>query len=65
MTAELIEDREIPGAFRVEAIDEDGGCEIAIFSGPGALARATSFATGYYKALTDPDALMAEHKTTT
>ncbi len=59
MTAELIEDRKVPGQFRVEAQDDDGGCEVAIFSGPNALDRAIAFAgaSGYYDAWGDPDGL--------
>ena len=34
--------------FRVEAIDADGSCEVAIFSGPNALARAEHFASVHY-----------------
>ena len=30
----IIEDREWPGGWRVEWVDDDGGIEVAIFSGP-------------------------------
>lgn len=55
---ELIEDRNVPGNFRVEAIVEDGAVEVAIFSGPNALDRALHFASGfgaYYGAWSDPE----------
>jgi hypothetical protein len=44
MKCTLFEDREHPGDFRVEATDDDGGCEVAIFSGPRAFERAEHFA---------------------
>ncbi len=57
--AELIEDRDHPGAFRVEAILEDGAVEVAIFSGPNALDRAIYFvatvAGAYYDEWGDPE----------
>ena len=43
MQATLVQDRELPGVFRVETIDADGGVDVAIFSGPNALERARSF----------------------
>lgn len=60
MLAELRRDKNDPDAFRVEAIDDDGGCEVAIFSGPNALERAIIFAScvgGYYDKWADPDGL--------
>ena len=59
MKAELIEDKEMPGQYRVEAIDDDGGCEVAIFSRPNALDRAVHFAgaSGYYESWGDPQNL--------
>lgn len=58
MKAELIEDKNAPGQYRVEAIDDDGGCEVAIFSGPNALDRAVAFAggSGYYEGWADRSA---------
>jgi hypothetical protein len=55
MKAELIEDKEVSGQYRVEAQTEDGGCEVAVFSGPNALDRAVAFAgaSGYYDAWAD------------
>lgn len=55
MQAELIEDKEVPGQYRVEAQDDDGGMEVAIFSGPNALDRAVAFAgaSGYYASWAD------------
>jgi len=53
--AEMIEDKEQPGVFRVEAIIEDGAVEVAIFSGPNAKERAIFFAGGsYYDGWDDP-----------
>jgi len=48
MTAELTKDGDDQSAYRVEAIDEDGGCQVAIFSGPDALRRAMDYADSYY-----------------
>jgi hypothetical protein len=49
LTAELVTDKNDPSIYRVEAIDDDGGCEVAIFGGPRALERARFFAeSGYY-----------------
>ncbi len=48
MQATLIEDKNMPSAFRVEAVDEYGGCEVAIFSGPRAKQRAEQFAEWCY-----------------
>lgn len=55
MQAELIEDKDVRGQYRVEAINDDGGCEVAIFVGPNALDRAVAFAgaSGYYDAWAD------------
>lgn len=57
--AELIEDRNNPGQFRVEATVADGGIEVAIFSGPNALDRAIHFAgggtPGWYEVWDDPE----------
>jgi hypothetical protein len=56
--ATLIEDRNAPGVYRVEAEVDDGGMEVAIFSGPNALDRAIIFAGGeYYEGWNDPQAL--------
>lgn len=57
-TATLIEDRQVPGVFRVESICDDGSVEVALFSGPHALDRAVAFAGavgGYYDAWDDPE----------
>ncbi len=37
--AKVFEDRISPGDWRVEKIDDDGGIEVAIFSGPDARDR--------------------------
>ena len=44
----LFPDRLDPRDWRVEAFDEDGGCEIAVFSGPNAEGRARRFAKAEY-----------------
>jgi hypothetical protein len=41
-------DRVHPRDWRVEAFDDDGGCEIAIFSGRDAEGRARRFAAQQY-----------------
>jgi len=38
-TAKVFEHREWPGDWRVEWVDDDGGVEVAIFSGPNARER--------------------------
>lgn len=54
--ATLIEDRKVPGQFRVEAEVDDGGMEVAVFSGPNAKDRAIIFAGGeYYDGWMDPE----------
>ena len=45
MTIELIEDRKIANAWRVEEIGSDGECYVAIFSGPQAELRAHAYCT--------------------
>ena len=44
----MFEDREWPGEWRVEWVDEDGGVEVAIFSGPNARERALCYADRQY-----------------
>ena len=46
--ATLFEDRKVSGQYRVEAQDDDGGMEVAVFDGPNALDRAIIFASEYY-----------------
>lgn len=58
MEATLIQDKDEPNAYRVEAIDADGGCEVAMFSGPRALDRAVALAVAFYKKLNDPQRLV-------
>lgn len=60
MQAELIQDKTDPNSYRVEAIDDDGGCEVAIFSGPNALERAIAFAGGFYENWLDPERLSGD-----
>jgi hypothetical protein len=58
MKATLIKDKHNTNDYRVEAIDDDGGCEVAIFSGPNALDRAIVFAGGsYYDGWNEPQGL--------
>jgi hypothetical protein len=38
--AKVFEDRESPGQWRVEWFDDDGRCELEIFSGPTARRQA-------------------------
>jgi hypothetical protein len=61
LKAELIQDKDDPNAYRVEAIDSDGGVEVAVFSGPNALDRAVHFAAAvpgaYYEEFGDPQGL--------
>ena len=44
----MFEDREWPGDSRVEWVDDDGGVEVAIFSGPNARERALRYADRHY-----------------
>ena len=46
--AYLFEDRQTPGDWHVQWTDDDGGCEMAIFSGPRARERAIVFAERCY-----------------
>lgn len=56
--AELVQDHNDANSYRVESIDEDGSCEVAVFSGPNALDRAIIFAGGgYYDRWKDPTGL--------
>ena len=48
MTAKVFEDRRVPGDWRVEWFDDDGGCEVAIFSGPNAREWALGHADRQY-----------------
>lgn len=45
MTVEIIEYQTNCQDWRVEAIDDDGGCEVAIFCGPRAEERARRFSS--------------------
>src|SRR5260370_3176911 len=47
--ARVFEDRKFPGRWRVEWVDDDGGCEVAIFSGPNARERAIRYADRPYR----------------
>lgn len=58
MKATLISDKNEHDTYRVEAIDDDGGCEVAIFSGPNAKERAIIFAgSDYYDKWADPEGI--------
>jgi hypothetical protein len=52
-TAKVFEDRQCPGDWRVEWTDNDGGCEVAIFSGPNARERAIRYAGHQYGTFED------------
>ena len=47
-TAKVFEDREHAGDWRVEFVDDDGGCEVAIVAGPNAKERAIRYADRQY-----------------
>ena len=47
--AKLFRDRAHPVDWRVERIDDDGGCEVAVFAGPRAEERARVFADRFYR----------------
>jgi hypothetical protein len=47
-TAKVFEDRECPGDWRVEWVDDDGGVEVAIFPGPNARERALRYVDRQY-----------------
>jgi hypothetical protein len=44
----VLEDRENKGDWRVEWIDDDGGCEVEIFTGPNAREQARRYAEQQY-----------------
>ncbi len=46
--AKIFNDRIEPGVVRVEFFDDDGGCEVTLFSGPRARERALSFGRTFY-----------------
>ena len=47
-SVEMAPDQKIAGVYRVEAFDDDGGCEVAIFCGPRAKDRAVVFGRSFY-----------------
>ena len=49
-------DRKSPGDWRVEYEDDDGGCYVAVFTGPGAEQRARD----YYRIWAEAGASTAE-----
>jgi hypothetical protein len=46
--ATVFEDRETPGQWRVEWFDDDGACELEVFSGPDARRQALRYAVQKY-----------------
>ena len=46
--AQVFEDRETPGQWRVECFDDDGRCELEIFAGPTARRDALRYAMQKY-----------------
>lgn len=58
--ADLLRDKDDPNSYRIESSDDDGGCEVAIFSGPGALDRAAEFGAHYYGGFVDEGGLLEE-----
>lgn len=44
MHYEVVESRDFPGHWHVEAIDNDGRVYVAVFSGPNAVERAYAYA---------------------
>jgi hypothetical protein len=52
--AKVFEDRLVPGDWRVECEDDDGGVEVTIFSGPDARERAFQYADWRYRHLVEP-----------
>ena len=40
---QVFENRTVPGQWRVEYFDDDGGCYVAIFAGPAAEQRARDY----------------------
>jgi hypothetical protein len=46
--AKVFEDRELSGQWRVEWFDDDGGCDVELFSGPTARRDALRYAMRTY-----------------
>ena len=46
--ASVFEDRETTGDWRVEKFDEDGGCEVQVFTDPAARQQAIAYAKTRY-----------------
>ena len=46
--AKVFEDRHYAGVWRVEWVNDDGDCEIALFAGPRARDRAILYANQQY-----------------
>jgi hypothetical protein len=46
--AAVFEDREVPGQWRVERFDQDGGCEVEVFISPNARHQAIDYAKRRY-----------------
>jgi len=46
--AKVFEGREVYGQWRIEWLDDDGGCEVEIFTGPDTRTRALRYAIQRY-----------------
>jgi hypothetical protein len=44
----VFEDREVPGQWRVEKFNGDGGCGVKTFTGPHARKQAIDYASVHY-----------------
>ena len=47
--ARVFQDREVPDQWRVEWFDDDGRCELEIFTGPDSRQQALRYARRKYK----------------
>ena len=44
---QVFENRTVPGQWRVDYFDDDGGCYVAIFAGPAAERRARDYGDAF------------------
>jgi hypothetical protein len=57
----ILKDHNDPSAIRIEFVDDDGGVEVAIFSGPRAVERALALIKRFYgSSFDDPDRLLTQ-----
>jgi hypothetical protein len=56
----IFRDKHDSDAIRVEFFDDDGGCEVAQFSGPRARERALAFGKAFYGKVDIRDRLEAQ-----